>query len=238
MQTLEEVMAELKSKGSEKGRTTYVRHGMPADRVLGVSIADLKTIAKKIRNNQDLAIELYETGIMDAMYLTGMVADGARLSEETLNRWAHAAEGMQMISEYTITALATDHPKARELALKWIESDSESVASSGWTTYAGIVATKPDSELDLEEIRLLLAKAIPGSKSAKNRVRHTMNAFVIAVGCYVKPLNAEAKEAGKQMGKVNVDMGATPCKVPDAVAYIQKVESMGRLGQKRKSMRC
>jgi 3-methyladenine DNA glycosylase AlkD len=238
MDTLAEVIAELKEKGTEKGRATYVKHGMPPDRVLGVSIADLKVVAKRIRNNQDLAVELYETGIMDAMYLAGMVADGAKLSEEQLNRWVRQTEGMQMISEYTITAIATDHPNARELALKWIDSDSESVATSGWTTYAGILATRPDSELDLDEIRQLLGKAIQGSQTAKNRVRHTMNNFVISVGCYVKQLNEEAKETARQMGKVKVDMGKTSCKVPDAVAYIQKVESMGRLGQKRKSMRC
>jgi hypothetical protein len=33
-------------------------------------------------------------------------------------------------------------------------------------------------------------------------------------------------------------MGETACKVPDALAYIEKIESMGRIGKKRKTMRC
>jgi hypothetical protein len=47
-----------------------------------------------------------------------------------------------------------------------------------------------------------------------------------------------AKAAARQMGMVTVEMGETACKVPDAIAYIEKVEAMGRQGQKRKTIRC
>jgi hypothetical protein len=65
-----------------------------------------------------------------------------------------------------------------------------------------------------------------------------MNAFVIAVGSYVTPLTAKAKEVAEKIGKVSVDMGGTACKVPLATAYIKKVEDRGSLGKKRKSARC
>ncbi|MGA2511954.1 MAG: DNA alkylation repair protein, partial [Candidatus Acidiferrales bacterium] len=75
MASVTSIMAELKKKGSERTRKTYARHGMPADRTFGVSIADLKVIAKMIKGQQALACELYETGNVDAMYLAGLVAD-------------------------------------------------------------------------------------------------------------------------------------------------------------------
>ena len=65
-----------------------------------------------------------------------------------------------------------------------------------------------------------------------------MNAFLIAVGCYVLPLNKQAKSAAKKIGKVDVDMNGTSCKVPNAVEYIAKVEGMDRIGKKRKTIRC
>ena len=65
-----------------------------------------------------------------------------------------------------------------------------------------------------------------------------MNGFVIAVGCYVVALATKAKAVGKAVGGVEVDMGGTACKVPDVVAYIEKVEKMGRQGRKRKTARC
>jgi hypothetical protein len=74
--------------------------------------------------------------------------------------------------------------------------------------------------------------------TAPNRVRYQMNNFVISVGCYVQALLAEAKAAAKKIGPVEVDMGDTACKTPLATDYIAKVESMGRLGRKRKTLKC
>lgn len=65
-----------------------------------------------------------------------------------------------------------------------------------------------------------------------------MNAFVIAAGVYVRPLSAQAKAAAKQIGEVSVDMGDTACQVPLATAYIEKCETSGRAGKKRKTIRC
>src|ERR1035441_9237949 len=87
MPTLATVLKELKSRASEKTRATYIRHGAPADRTLGVSVAEMKLIAKTIKKQQALACEIYSTGIFDAMYLAGMVADGAQLSKEQLQAW-------------------------------------------------------------------------------------------------------------------------------------------------------
>jgi 3-methyladenine DNA glycosylase AlkD len=231
-------MGELKKKGTEKTRKTYARHGMAADKMFGVSVADLKVIAKTIKGQQALACELYETGNMDAMYLAGMIADGSQMSKQQLNAWAEGAANLRMISEYTVPWVTVENPHARELAKQWIKSKQEHVASSGWCTYSGLLATTPDVALDLAEIESLLGVVVKGIKSAENRVRYTMNGFVISVGAYVKPLLKQAKATAKQIGPVSVDVGDTACSVPVATAYIEKIEAAGRVGQKRKTIRC
>jgi 3-methyladenine DNA glycosylase AlkD len=231
-------MGELKKKGTEKTRKTYARHGMAADKMFGVSVADLKVIAKTIKGQQALACELYETGNMDAIYLAGMIADGSQLSKQQLNAWAEGAANLRMISEYTVPWVTVENPYARELAKQWIKSKQEHVASSGWCTYSGLLATTPDAALDLAEIESLLGVVVKGVKSAQNRVRYAMNGFVIAVGAYVKPLSKQAKATAKQIGPVSVDVGDTACTVPLATAYIEKIEAAGRVGQKRKTIRC
>ena len=238
MPTVAAVISELKRKGTEQTRKTYARHGMAADRILGVSIADLKLAAKTIRGEQSLACELYETGAMEAMYLAGMVADGAQLTRTQLSQWAKNAAGLQMVSEYTIPWLAADHPQGRELALEWINSKDAHVAATGWSTYAGLLSIRPDDALDLKEIESLMVRVTDEIDSAPNRVRYTMNNFVIAVGVYVRPLLRQAKAIAKQLGTVKVDMGDTACKVPLASAAIEKIEQNCRIGQKRKTLRC
>jgi 3-methyladenine DNA glycosylase AlkD len=236
--TVNAIMAELKSKGKEQTRKIYSKHGMDMDRVLGVSTADMKAIAKTIRGQQDLAMELYKTGIMEAMYLAGMVADGAKMTREQLNEWAEGAEGLQMISEYTVPWVTVENAQARALAMKWIKSKKEHVAATGWSTWSGLVAILPDEALDLGEIEGLMAEVVKGIGKAPNRVKYTMNVFVISVGGYVKPLLKQAKAVAKQLGVVTVDVGETACTVPVATAYIEKMIAAGKWGKKRKTLRC
>jgi 3-methyladenine DNA glycosylase AlkD len=238
MPDIQSIMEELRAKGSEKTRNTYSRHGLPLERTFGVSIADLKNIAKTLKGQQALACQLYGTGNMDAMYLAGIIADGSQMTRKELESWADGAAGMSMISEYIVPWVAIESPYARDLALEWIKSKKEHVSASGWNTYTGLLATKPDDTLDFAEIEELLRTVVRDIGKAKNRVRYTMNHFVISVGSYVKPLLKQAKSTAKQIGTVTVDMGDTACKVPLATAYIAKIEGERKVGRKRKTIRC
>jgi 3-methyladenine DNA glycosylase AlkD len=232
------ILAELKSKGTEKNRATYARHGHAPARTLGVSVADLKLVAKKLKGQQTAAMELYATGFMEAMYLAGMVADGAKMTEAQLQAWAKGADGLSMIAEHTVPWVTVEHPKARELALEWIASRAEFLAATGWRTYAGLLTTVPDERLDVEEIGALLDRIVKEIHAAQNRVKLTMNSFVISVGIYVEPLSARARAAARKIGPVSADMGDTACEVPLAIPYIEKAAAAGKLGKKRKTIRC
>jgi 3-methyladenine DNA glycosylase AlkD len=238
MPTATSILAELKKKGSAQTQKTYARHGMSPERTFGTSVADIKTIAKSIKGQQQLACELYATGKMEAMYLAALVANGAKMTEKQLDQWAEGASDLRMVAEYNVPWVTVENPRARELALKWMKSKKELVASAGWSTYAGIVSMTADDKLDLKEIEKLLTTVAKEIKTAPNRVRFTMNNFVICVACYVEPLSRQAKTAARQIGNVSVDVGDTDCQIPLATAYIEKVESRGRLGQKKKTIRC
>lgn len=81
MSTVTQVMKKLKSKGNPQRRELFKRHGA-RDRLYGVSVADMKVIARTIKGEHDLACGLYETGNYDAMYLAGMVADGKQMTNK------------------------------------------------------------------------------------------------------------------------------------------------------------
>ncbi|MBL8890057.1 MAG: DNA alkylation repair protein [Planctomycetaceae bacterium] len=237
MNTVDEVMSELKRLGSEQTRKTFARHGAPVDQMFGVKVGDLKTIVKKIKGNQKLALDLYATGNSDAMYLAGLVADGSAMSKKELETWAKQAT-WHMISEYSVAWVASENAAAAELAMKWIKNKSPKIAATGWATYSSLVSFRPDEALDLSEIQELLELVGQQVHQAPERVAYSMNNFVICVGSYVKPLLAKAKAIAKKIGVVSVDMGETACKVPLASEYIAKVESIKRVGQKRKNVRC
>ncbi len=90
----------------------------------------------------------------------------------------------------------------------------------------------------MPEIEGLLQKIENEIDASPNRVRYTMNGFVIAVGSYVLPLMEAARATAEKLGKVHVEMGGTSCKVPLATEYIEKMVSSGRAGKKRKTIKC
>ena len=238
MADVQSVLEELKGKGNEKTRITLSRHGIPIDRTFGVSNADLKVIAKGLKNQQDLAYELFETGNVDAMYLAGIVAVGSKFDRARLQTWAKGADGIPLIAEHTVPWVTTEHPDGRELAVEWIRSGDELLAQCGWRTYSGIVSTTPDDQLDLAEIRQLLDLAVGTVHASPNRVRATINGFVISVGTYAPSLLHDAKLAAEKIGRVSIDVGDTACKVSVASEEIDKAEQAGKVGKKRKTLRC
>lgn len=55
-----------------------------------------------------------------------------------------------------------------------------------------------------------------------------MNGFIISIGRYITALSDTAKKIAKEIGVVTVNAGDTDCKVPDAIAYINKVITLGK----------
>jgi hypothetical protein len=235
--TAKSVLAELEKLGSASYKRTMQVHGAQ-EPVHGVKISDLKLIQKRAGGtNHELALELWDSGVYDAMYLAALMADDARMGPKELQRWVDAATS-PALAEYSVAWVAAGSPKGWDVALKWIDSRKPHVAAAGWNTLSGIVALRPDDELDFATLRRLLARVEAEIDAAPDRVRYVMNGFVIAVGGAVRPLTAEALALGKRLGKVEVDMGGTACKVPGIVDYIGRMKARGVLGKKRKTIKC
>lgn len=234
--TADDVVAELKTLGSASTKKSLMKHGAK-EPFYGVKVEDLKKIQKRVKQDHALALALYDTGISDAMYLAGLIAEPPKMTKAHLNKWVKAAY-WSMLSEYAVPWVASESRFAMELATDWIESPKENIASAGWNTFASFAMLTPDENLDLPAFEKLLKRVQSHLSTSPNRVKYTMNGFVIAVGGSVVPLNAKAKQVAAAIGPVSVDMGGTACQVPLATEYIAKIESMGRLGKKRKSARC
>lgn len=233
---LSDVMAELEKKGSESVKKIFLKHGA-REPFFGVKVGDMKPIAKKLKGQQALALELYATGNGDAQYLAGMVADGAAMTRKQLQLWADKA-AWRMISTTTVPWVAVENAEGWALALEWIETNKEHLACAGWATLGGWVTVKPDAELDMKRIGALLDLVAKTIRAQPDRVRQQMNYYVIAVGTYVAPLGAKAIATARQIGKVEVDVGDTDCKIPEAEAYIMKSRRGAPVAAKRKTLRC
>ena len=233
--TAKEIVAELKKLGNAQTKKTWMNHGAQ-EPCLGVKIADMKKIQKRVKMDYQLALDLYDTGIADAMYLAGLIADDAKMTKKDLQKWIEGANS-PWVAEFAVPWVASASPHGREIALKWMKSTDETIASAGWQTYSSLVAITEDADLDLAEIKSLLQRAAKSIHQQPNRVKYVMNGFVIAVACYVKPLHKLAVETAIVFGKVAVDLVGA-CKIPFAPDQIKKFAARSTIGKKRKSPKC
>lgn len=234
--TAAEIVEELKAQGQESYRKILRNHGVQ-EPLFGVKIEYLKKVQKRIKRDYQLALDLYDTGIYDAMYLAGLIADDQQMTKQDLRRWLKKANS-DAIREYTVPWVASESPHAWELAFEWINSKKEGDRLAGWSTLSALVSIKDDAELELAELKRLLRQVQKTIHQQPSYVRYVMNGFVISVGCYVAPLTKLALEVAEKIGTVEVDMGNTACKVPAAAEYIHKVQQRGAIGKKRKSAKC
>ena len=234
--TLADVMKELAAKGSETTKRTFFRHGA-REPLFGVKVADMKVILKKIKGDQALAMQLFATGNGDAQYLAGLVADGRKMSAAEIRQWM-ATASWRMVAECSVVWVAAEHPEGFDLAIEWVDSADEQTAAAGWSALGALAATIPDDRLPVKKFGSLLDRVAKTLSSSPNRVRYSMNGFVICCGTYMGPLADKAIATARKLGKVDVDVGDTACKVPDAEDYIIKSRRGAAIAPKRKTVRC
>ena len=80
------IQDEIKPLGSESYKRVVMKHGV-AEPCYGVKIGDLQKIIKRVKKDYQLALDLYEMGIYDAMYLVGLIADDAKMTKKNLKDW-------------------------------------------------------------------------------------------------------------------------------------------------------
>lgn len=235
---LENIMSELEALGTERTKAVYMRNGA-REPLFGVATGAMKPLLKRIGRNQPMAEALYATGNYDAMYLAGMVAEPTLMSETDFDRWLDAAY-FYMISDYivAVTLAETEAEFAQAVADRWIASDVELRVSAGWACYEWLLGSRPDREFDPDKLREMLERAAMTIHSQPERVKYSMNGFIIAVGVSYLPLHEEAVRAAAQVGAVDVRRGTTKCSVPLAGEALRKAAEGGRLGFKRRNVRC
>jgi len=229
---LQSAMKELRACGAEQNRKVYARHGVRGN-AFGVSYANQRALAKKIKRDHALAQQLWETGNHDARVLATMIADPQAASAAELDAWANDLDSY-VLSD-ALSAFAAQTPLASRKTEQWGKSREEYVAAAGWNVVAWRAQSAPEApDSDFEGQIATIERKI---HKAANRVRQAMNAALCAIGIGRPGLRDAAIAAARRIGKVEVDHGETGCKTPEAAAYIEQAvrKLAARAGAKRKT---
>lgn len=233
---LQTVMSELQALGTAQTKKTYKNHGA-REPLFGVTSGAMKTLMKKTGKNYGLSMALYATGNYDAAYFAGMIAEPKKMSEADFELWMETAYCF-MQADYVVAITLAETGFAQIVADRWIDTGKELYMSAGWSCYCWLLGVRPDDTFNRDKLLKMLHWVGQNIHSQPNRTRYAMNNFVIAIGISYLPLHKEALLVAEQIGTVMVDMGKTNCKTPIALNYICKAADKGRIGFKRKNVRC
>jgi 3-methyladenine DNA glycosylase AlkD len=228
----DEVMKELETLGTEQNRKIYHNHGNDLP-LYGVSVANLKKVLKPIKKNKELGKKLFYSGITDAIYLSQWIADPYDLTSKDYEYLINLTDYYMILDNVIPNILVQNKELAFTLLPQWLDHTNHRFRQVGYSLFAIILSKYPNEDINPYLVEKYLNHVKNSIHQEANRVRYSMNSFVICAGVYDPKFTAKALKVAEEIGKVSVSMGETSCKVPFAPASIRKIESMNRIGKKR-----
>lgn len=189
-----DLLQELQALGSEKVRRQNTKQGAH-DNQFGVRLGDIRKVAKKAKKSNLLALELWETGNIDARMLAILLMEPKKLSKEQLLALAESI-GFTRVSDWIDSYVLKNHPNRKEIREDWMSSPNPMVARSGWSITYQIIEKSPE-DLDLKSILDRIEKDLANSPP---EVQWTMNFALVHIGIQSQALRERAIRIGERIG--------------------------------------
>lgn len=235
--TMQYVLDELAKLGNERLKKRYTGYGAH-EPLYGVATGAMKPLYRQIKKDQALAEQLYATGNYDAMYFAGMIADPKAMGEADFDRWMETAY-FPMLYDFVVAVTLAEADCAQTVADRWLQSGDERHVSAAWSCYEWLLGWRPDGDFDTAKIQTLLERAVATIAIQPEHLREVMNRFITAVGVSYLPLHEEALKAAETIGARLAADGVKGMEtLPSAVDAILKMKEKGKLGFKRRAVRC
>lgn len=215
--TLKQALDKLKSLGHERVRLQNKKSGAD-DNQYGVKNGDIRTIAKAIKIDQALAMELWETGNLDAQQLAILIIKPKNLSVSEIEKMVKSIRWTG-VADWFNSYIIKEHPDKEILREKWMKSKDPYSARAGWSLTSGRVARQSEG-LDLTALLDRIEKEMP---KAPSEVQWTMNSTLANIGIHHPSLRKRALAIGEKLG-IYRDYPTSPgCTSPFAPIWINEM---------------
>ncbi|RSN24033.1 DNA alkylation repair protein [Streptomyces sp. WAC 05977] len=209
--TTAEVMAELAALEDPRARQVNEKHGDDH----GVNLGKLRALAKRLKTQQELARELWETDDTAAKLLALLICRPKAFDRDELDRMVREARTPK-VHDWLVNYVVKKNPHAEELRLAWSADPDPVVASAGWALTTERVAKKPEG-LDLARLLDVIEAEM---KTAPDRLQWAMNHCLAQIGIDHPEHRARAIAIGERL-EVLKDYPTPPnCTSPFAPVWI------------------
>ena len=229
--TYEQVLTRLKKLANPKNVAGMARFGISPKGTLGISIPNLRRLAREIGRDHELALRLWKSGFHEARILAGFVADPATLTEAQAEQWVNDFDSWDVCDQ--VVALLEQVPFARKKIRQWAASDREFVKRAAFAMIAGLaVHDKAAADARFESFLRLIRR---GSTDDRNFVKKAVNWALRSIGKRNRRLNLRAVAVTKEIARM--DSNAARWIAADALRELRSAAVRRRLQAARRSNR-
>lgn len=215
--TVKEILAELQSLGNEKMMAINTKAGAGKN-LFGVKMGDIRNIAKKLKTNHELGLQLWNAGNIEAQFLAILIMKPDLLTAKQLDTMVQQMD-FTHVADWFSSYILKDHPAKEELRIQWLKSKNKWTLRAGWSLMAGKIARDADG-LDLGALLKQLQKEMP---KAVPEVQWTMNFALAYIGIHHPAYRKQALRIGEELGIYRDYPVSKGCTSPFAPIWINEM---------------
>jgi 3-methyladenine DNA glycosylase AlkD len=196
----DEILKKFKSLSNPKNVEEMKRFGIRGKVIYGVSIPNLRNMAKELGKDHELALKLWKSEIHEARLLAGFIDDLKKVSEEQMEEWVKDFDSWD-ICDQVCSNLFDKTEFAWKKAFEWSKRKEEFVKRAGFVLMAALsVHDKKTPDKDFERFFPIIIRE---SNDERNFVRKAVNWALRQIGKRNKRLNKKAIDVAKKIYRMD-----------------------------------
>lgn len=208
------VMAELAALEDPSTRAVNEKHGDDH----GVNLSKLRALAKRLKTQQELARQLWETGDSAARLLAILICRPKAFERDELDVMVREARTPK-VHDWLVNYVVKKSPHAEELRLAWSADPDPVVASAGWALTTERVLKKPEG-LDFAGLLDVIEAEM---RDAPDRLQWAMNHCLAQIGIDQADYRARAIDIGERLEVLKDYPTPSNCTSPFAPVWITEM---------------
>lgn len=225
MTSVKEVLRKLKTRARPENLEGMARFAIVGKGRLGVPVPELRSLAKEIGKNHELALGLWRTGIPDARILAGMTGEPEKLTEDQMEDWVRDFDSWDVCDQVCMN-LFEKTPLADKKILDWSRREEEFVKRAAYALIACLAWH--DKEAEDEKFLTLFPLIKQGATDERNFVKKAVNWALRNIGKRNPNLNKAAVRLAEEIRLM--DSKAARWIAADAIRELKSDAVQRRIG--------
>lgn len=214
----EQIMTALKKLVDKRAIAAREKTGIKTDNYLGVSLIKLKNLSKKIKKDHQLAIQLRNSGIYDAILLSFMVDEPKKVSKHEAKNIIKKIDHWILADNFCLYILL-NASYVFELVDEWIDSSKEMTKRSAYFLVRQLAGN--NKKLDDNYFEEFLERIEREISYSKNWVKEAMLNSIIIIGSRNENLREKAMATAEKIGKIKINYGSKLYSSPEPLKLLQ-----------------